>query len=166
MRKQIWSGALALLACAAGAARASAQGTLPLSLEARIDAGIPVGDAGDGFDTGVGFEGLAVLHLTPAFGLYGGYTTTSFGVSGTEGGDLELDGPEVGGRITLGTGGGVWTPFAQVGAVFLDDETGFEAGLGAFYPVGQSLSVTPMARFRSVDGFEFVTLGVGLNVRL
>jgi len=165
MRKQTWVGAMVLAAGLALANGAAAQGALPLSIEGRIDAGIPVGDSGDGTEMGVGFELLGVFHLSPTFGIYGGYTTSSFGVEGTDV-DFELDGAELGGRITLGTGGGVWTPFAQVGALFIDDETGFEAGLGAFYPVGQYLSVTPMARFRSINEFEFVTLGIGLNVRL
>jgi hypothetical protein len=163
MTKQMWLAALALVTLAA--APAAAQGALPLSLEARIDAGIPLGDAGDDYDTGVGFEAIGVLHLTPAFGLYGGYTSTRFGLEESDE-DVTLDGGEVGGRITLGTGGAVWTPYAQVGALFVDGETGFEAGLGAFYPVGQNLTVTPLARYRNVDGFEFVSLGVGLNVRL
>jgi hypothetical protein len=165
MRKQIWMAALAAAAASAPSGGAAAQGTLPISIEGRIDAGIPLGDAGDVNETGVGFEVLGVFHLTPSFGIYGGYTTAEFGVEGTDL-DTELDGGELGGRITLGTGGGVWTPFAQVGALFIDDETGFEAGLGAFYPVGQNLSVTPMARYRSIDDFEYVSLGIGLNVRL
>jgi hypothetical protein len=164
MRKQIWCVAMVVAAAVAAPAAAAAQGDLPISLEARIDAAIPLGDESDAFETGVGFEALGVLHLTPAFGIYGGYSSMKFALESED--DVTLDGPEVGGRITLGTGGGVWTPFAQVGAVFLDDDTGFEAGLGAFYPVGQNLSVTPLARYRSIEGFEFVTLGVGVNVRL
>ena len=165
MKKQIWMCAIAAMSAFA-VQGASAQGSLPLSLEARIDAGLPVGDSGDVFKSGVGFELDGILHLTPMFGLYGGYSRYEFGLEGFDNEDSEAEGGQLGGRITLGTGGAVWTPYAQVGAVFVDGETGFEGGLGAFYPVGGNLSVTPMARYRNVDDIQYVTLGVGLNMRL
>ena len=66
--------------------------------------------------------------------------------------------------MTLGTGGGIYNPYFQLGALFQDDETGLEAGLGGFYPVGQNLSLTPMVRYRTIDDLDYVTIGVGLNL--
>lgn len=160
MRKLMWAGALG----AALAGQAAAQGT-PIAVEVRLDGGIPVGDTADLFDTGVGFGIDGIIQVTPSFGVYGGYSQFEFDVA--EGsGDTRVDGGEAGARVTLGTGGGVWTPFVQFGALFVDGDSGFEAGLGGFYPVGQNLSITPMARYRNVDDFQFVTLGVGVNLRL
>lgn len=164
MRKLICAGVLVI--AAAAPAEAGAQGSLPIAVEVRIDAGLPVGDAADVYENGVGFGIDGFVHVTPSFALYGGYSQFEFDVEGLGDVDAKLDGPEVGGRVTLGTGGGVWNPFFQFGALLVEDETGFEAGLGGFYPVGQNLSVTPMARYRSIDDFEFVTLGVGVNIRL
>jgi hypothetical protein len=77
-----------------------------------------------------------------------------------------VDGGDFGGRVIMGTGGGVWTPFVQFGALFVEGDVGFEAGLGALYPVGQNLSVTPLARYRNVEDFEHVALGIGVSLRL
>jgi hypothetical protein len=57
------------------------------------------------------------------------------------------------------------TSFAQFGALFHNDETGFEAGLGVDYPVGPAVTLTPLARFRKVGDTQYVALGVGLSLR-
>jgi hypothetical protein len=163
--KKAFAGLLAALALACGAERAVAQGTLPLSFGVRIDAGIPTGDTGDVLETGFGWGVEAAFDLTPTFALYGGYSSFSFDAEDT-GDEADLDGFEAGGRVLLGTGGAVWTPYAQFGALFHVDEVGFEVGLGADYPVGNALSLTPMARFRKIEDVQYVTLGVGLNFRL
>lgn len=160
MRKAIFAG---MVAAAALAGRAEAQSALPLSVEGRLDVGIPVGDSNDVLNSGPGFGIDAALQLTPLFALYGGYSRFQFGVDGGE--HSNSDNGEVGGRVTLGTGGGVSNPFFQFGALFSDGDTGLEAGLGTFYPVGRNLSLTPMVRYRTVSGLDYVTAGVGLNVR-
>jgi hypothetical protein len=126
--------------------------------------GVPVGDSGDLLDPGVGFGITGALQLTPLFAVYGGYSSFSFDVDGT-GLDVETDGGELGGRVTLGTGGGIYNPYFQFGALFHGGDTGVEAGLGGFYPVGQNLSLTPMVRYRTVNDLDYVTIGVGLNLR-
>src|SRR5215218_5782865 len=147
--KKVIVGLFALAALGAVADRAAAQGTLPITLEARIDAGIPTGDLGDAFEAGLGW------------GVQGGF---EFNDKSDLDIDAEDDGFDLGGRVRLGTGAGVWTPFAQFGVLF-HEETGFEAGLGADYPVGTGVSLTPMARFRKVGDAQYFGIGVGLSLR-
>ena len=163
MKKAI-VGLFAVAALAAGAGHAAAQGTLPISLEARIDAGIPTGDFADAFDVGLGWGVFGAFDLTPNFAIYGGYSQFSFDLKDTDGVNAKDDGFDLGGRVLLGTGAGVWTPFAQFGVLFHDD-TGFEVGLGADYPVGTGVSLTPLARFRKVGDAKYVGIGVGLSLR-
>jgi len=162
--KNVIVGLLALAALGAGVDRAAAQGTLPITAEVRIDAGIPTGDLADAFDAGLGWGVIGGFDLTPNFTLYGGYSRYQFNDKSDLDVDATDDGFEVGGRVRLGTGAGVWTPFAQFGVLF-HDETGFEAGLGADYPVGTGVSLTPMARFRKVGDAQYFGIGVGLSLR-
>jgi len=163
MKKAI-VGLFAVAALAAGADRAAAQGTLPISIEARIDAGIPTGNLGDNFDVGLGWGVTGAFDLTPNFSIYGGYSRFDFDEKGGTGLKAKDDGFDLGGRVLLGTGAGVWTPFAQFGVLF-HDETGFEAGLGADYPVGNGVSLTPLARFRKVGDSNYFGIGIGLSLR-
>ena len=168
MKKTPFAALLAALALAASAGSASAQ-VLPLAVEPRIDAGIPVGDTGDVLRTGFGFGVNASLHLTPTFAVYGGWSRFELGFKDNlnleNGADFEDDGWHLGGKVLLGTGGGVVMPYAQAAALF-HEETGFEAGGGLMYSVGGNLSVTPSATYRKIENLEYVTLGVGLNLRL
>lgn len=160
--KKVIVGLFAAAALFAGGGHAAAQGTLPVSLEARIDAGIPTGDLGDAVDVGLGWGVQAALDLTPQFALYGGYSQFSFDVKDTDGVNVKDDGFDLGGRVRLGTG--VWSPFAQFGVLFHDD-TGFEAGIGADFPVGTGVSLTPLARFRKVGDAQYFGIGIGLALR-
>ncbi len=148
----------------AGAGGAQAQSALAVSLEGRVDLAVPVGDSDELFETGVGFGVTGALQLTPLFGVYGGYSITTFDFPDSED-ESETEGFEAGGRVTLGTGGGIYNPFFQIGVLFHDDDTGLEAGLGGYYPVGRNLSLAPMARYRTVDDLDYLTFGVGLNLR-
>ena len=164
MKKGIFAGLVVAAAALAGAGGAQAQSTLPISVEGRVDLGVPVGDSDDLYETGVGFGVTGALQLTPLFGVYGGYSVFTFDFPDSED-ESETDGFEAGGRVTLGTGGGIYNPFFQLGVLFHDEDTGLEAGLGGYYPVGRNLSLTPMVRYRTVDDLDYVTLGVGLNLR-
>ncbi len=161
------AGLIAAAAAFGAADAAHAQQTLlPLSFEGRIDAGIPVGDFGDGAKTGVGFGINAQLHLTPQFAAYGGYSRFEFDADGLLGEDeIEDDGWHAGGKVFFGSGLGVSNPYLQVGALFRDDETGIEAGGGWEYWVGGNLAVTPQATYRKVAEREYVGLGVGARIR-
>jgi hypothetical protein len=162
MKKTILAGLAA--AALAGAGGAEAQSTLPISVEGRLDLGVPTGDTGDAVEPGIGFGITGALQLTPLFAVYGGYSQFRFNFDGTDL-EAEIGGGEVGGRVTLGTGGGILNPYLQFGALFHEGETGLEAGLGGFYPVGRNLSLTPMVRYRTIDDFDYVTAGVGLSLR-
>ena len=139
-------------------------GGLPFSIEGRLDAGIPVGDDSEDLDVGLGWGVNAAFELTPTFAIYGGYSRFDFEIEDTDV-EVEEEGWEVGGRVG-GFGGGVVDPYIQFGALFHDDETGFEVGLGGDYGVGSNLAVTPMVRYRNIDEFQYVTAGLGLKIRL
>lgn len=158
---------IAAAAALAGARQASAQTLIPLAFEARLDAGIPVGDQAGLYNGGVGFGLRASLDLAPNFAVYGGYSRFTFDVedNGLTSAETELDGFEVGGRVGLGTGGAVASPYVLLGALFQDDQTGLEAGLGADYPMSWNLSVTPEVRYRTIDEFSYLSLGLGARVR-
>lgn len=165
MKKGLFAGLVLAVAALAGAPGAQAQ-QLPLSVEARLDAGLPVGDAADLYDQAIGFGIHAALQATPLFAVYGGYSRFEFDVEESRGGgERKSEGLELGGRVTLGTGGGIYNPFFQLGALVYEDDTGLEVGLGGFYPVGRNLSLTPMVRYRTIDELDYVALGVGVNLR-
>ena len=155
-----------LLAASSLAVAAPAAAQLPVSVELRLDAGIPTGDAADAVDTGVGFGVRASLDVAPTFALYGGYSRMEFDVDEDLGeGDVDEEGFELGGRLSLGYGHGSTQPYVLLGALFHEDETGFETGIGADYAVSWNLSVTPEVRYRNVDELDYLTFGVGLRFR-
>ena len=162
--KRAIAGLLAVTALAAGTGRASAQGTLPVSVEVRLDAGLPVGDFKDAVKSGLGWGITGAFDVSPSFAIYAGYSSFEFDVRSST---LQLrdDGFDIGGRVLLGTGGGVMTTYAQFGALFHNGETGFEAGLGSEYSVGRAVTLTPLARFRKVGDTQYVGLGVGVSLR-
>lgn len=163
-----WIAALAIGAMAAGgAAPAAAQSAIPLAFEVRLDAGIPVDDSGDLYETGVGFGVRASLDVAPTFAVYGGYSQFSFELEDDIVGDeeVEVSGFELGGRVGMGSGHGSASPYFLLGALFHEDETGIEAGLGADYGVSWQVSVTPEVRYRKVDELSYLTLGMGARFR-
>lgn len=166
-----WIAGLALGAMAAGAAApAAAQAAIPLAFEVRLDAGIPVdGQDGsyDALDTGVGFGVRASLDVAPTFALYGGYSQFRLNYEDDVVADRELEtnGFELGGRVGLGSTRGPGSPYFILGALFHDDETGLEAGIGADYPVSWNVSVTPEVRYRTLDQLRYLTLGMGARFR-
>lgn len=167
MKKTVLAGLMAAAAAFGAVDAAHAQQfSFPLSLEGRIDAGIPVGGSGNVYNTGVGFGVNAQLHLTPQFAAYGGYSRFELDAESVLGGDgVDEDGWHAGGKVFFGTGLGVSNPYLQVGALFREDETGFEAGGGWEYWVGGNLAVTPQALYRKVDNLEYVAAGVGARIR-
>ena len=162
--KRAIAGLLAVTALAAGTGRASAQGTLPVSVEVRLDAGLPVGDFKDAVKSGLGWGVTGAFDVSPNFAIYAGYSSFDFDVRSSTA-ELRDDGFDVGGRVLLGTGGGVLTTYAQFGALFHNGETGFEAGLGSEYAVGPAITLTPLARFRKIGDTQYVGLGIGLSLR-
>lgn len=160
-----WLKTLLVGAAVLGAAPAAAQ-DVPLSLELRLDAGLPVQDTDDLLDSGVGFGVRAMLDLAPTFAIYGGYSRFEFDVDEDLGeGDVEEDGFELGGRVVMGHGHGSAEPYFLLGALFHEDETGLEAGIGADYGVSWNLSVTPEVRYRTIEDVDYLTLGIGVRIR-
>ena len=158
------AGLLAVVALAAGAGRASAQGNLPVSFQVRLDAGLPIGDFKDVTKAGLGWGVDAAFDVSPNFAIYGGYSSFDFDVRSSTV-TVRDDGFDLGGRLMLGSGGGVMTTFAQFGALFHNGDTGFEAGLGLEYPVGPAVTLTPLARFRKIGDTQYVGLGIGISLR-
>jgi hypothetical protein len=145
---------------------AGAQSTIPLAVEARLDAGIPLTDPGDALRHGVGWGAQATLALAPTFGIYGAFSRFDFNRDeALEQVTVRDEGFALGGRLTLGTGAGTTMPYAMLGALFHDGSTGIEAGLGAEWAVTYAMAVTPMVRFRTVGSFDYLTLGAGLSFR-
>jgi hypothetical protein len=163
-------GVLAAGALALGPGRAAAQsGTLPITVEARLDAGIPTGNFAHNWTVGLGWAVDGAFELTPQFAIYGGYSRFDWSAkdNGADAGlKLKDDGFDVGGRVILGTGAGALTPYAQFGALIHNGDTGFEVGLGGDYPVASNISLTPLVRFRKVGDLNYVTAGVGATFRL
>ena len=158
-------GLLAVVALAGGGAgRARAQGNLPVSVQVRLDAGLPVGDFKDQVKAGLGWGVDGAFDLSPNFSLYAGYSSFDFDVRSST---LKVrdDGFDVGGRLLLGTGAGILTTYAQFGALFHNGDTGFEAGLGGEYPVSPAIALTPLARYRKIKDTEYVGVGIGLSFR-
>ncbi|HEX2095662.1 MAG TPA: outer membrane beta-barrel protein [Longimicrobiaceae bacterium] len=184
MRKTIVTTAFAALAAVAFAYDARAQGRSPLSVEARASAAVPTGsfaDVAGGIGTGYGFGVTGELALTPALGVYAGYSYTGFDLDDRED-TLDETGLDAGVRASFGAGGR-FTPFLKGGVVYHKLETdlvegesrlGFEVGGGLDLPLGNVISVTPGISYTQIPGdddlgetdLSHVRLGVGLRFRL
>jgi hypothetical protein len=165
-------GMLAAVAAVGLAGTASAQmgPTTPFSVEVRAGAALPTGDFGDVVSTGwtVGIDGT--FNITPMFGIYGGYSYSSYAL------DEELEdlfgeadvteqGFDAGVKATLGGGTLPFTPYLRGGLIFhklggefededvetedSDYELGFEVGGGLMFPLGPRISVTPSVSYTS-----------------
>jgi opacity protein-like surface antigen len=186
--KGFLSGA-AVAAALVVAGGASAQGPLdistPISLEARGGIAIPSGDFADLADNAFGFGGSVHLQVAPRVSVYGGYSQTEFDMEslGADGTDR---GWEVGGRVAFpGVG---FSPWVRGGLLFHDfetevagvefdgdDEVGFEVGVGAAFPLGPRVSVSPGVAYRRYStelpvlgerDVSYLNLDIGLRMRL
>lgn len=157
-----WIPALALGAAMFGAAPAAAQ----LAAEVRLDAGIPVEETGEIYEAGVGFGLRGSLDIAPTFAVYAGYSQFNLEIDDDlfPDGELEVSGWELGGRVGIGHGAAA-SPYFLLGALFVNDDTGLEAGVGAEYGVSWNLAVTPEVRYRRVDDLTYLTLGMGARFR-
>jgi opacity protein-like surface antigen len=162
-----WLNAVLVGASVLGAAPAAAAQDLPLSVEVRLDAGIPLQDSDDLLDSGVGFGVRALLDIAPTFAIYGGYSRFQFDYDDEilDDAEVEEDGFELGGRVGVGDDHGDATPYILLGALFHDDDTGLEAGIGADYAVSWNVSVTPEVRYRTIGDLDYLALGLGARFR-
>lgn len=151
---------------AAHAAPLAAQSTYPFSVDIRGGYGVPFGDFGDAAGSDWGFGAGAVLSLTPAIGVYGGWGRDTFtcDVVGCNGDDrVRLSGFEGGAKFILPMGGR-WHPWARAGVIYhrleldggivdweSDRQLGFQGAIGVDFPLGDVLSVTPALRMHILD---------------
>ncbi|HEV3049737.1 MAG TPA: outer membrane beta-barrel protein [Longimicrobium sp.] len=158
-----WIPALALGGALLSAVPAAAQ----LAAEVRLDAGIPVEETGEIYEAGVGFGLRGSLDIAPTFAVYGGYSQFNLEVDDDllPDGELEISGWELGGRVGVGHGGGSANPYVLLGALFYNEDTGVEAGVGADYGVSWNVAVTPEVRYRKVGNLTYLTLGMGARFR-
>jgi hypothetical protein len=187
--KKVWMGLIALATLAMAGTTEAQYGRLPLSLEVRGHAAFPVGDLADnrlGADLKTGFGGGAdlTIHLSPAFGIYGGVSGTEFDTQGGAGTTFQEYGFDLGGKLIFPTMTGL-SPFLRGGAVFhqvrastggtrftyQDEKVGFEVGGGLIAPLGAVVSVTPSVRYVNFGlgtgdtDFSYVAAGLGLMFR-
>ena len=170
MRK-ILVGMMMLGGLAATAGTADAQGFFPLAVEVRGGAGFPLGDFGDGVNTGWGFDANAQLRLAPMISVYGGYGTIDFdssdegGLLGAGSGTVTDQGFHAGAILSLPTGMllGV-SPYVKAGALYheakfdfendaadmeSEKNLGYEVGAGLTFPLGMVVSFTPEVKYRN-----------------
>lgn len=162
--------ALILPVLALATPRAAAQ-ALPISVEVRLGAGVPLGDfaetdPGIGAQAGPAFSAGVLLHLSGALSAYAAYGRTEF--SCPRCGDAGLDdrvsdaGGELGVQAMLPArlagaspwvrAGGVYrqlTFSGQGGTLSSDPGLGFEAGGGVSVALTRSISLSPGIRFRT-----------------
>lgn len=159
----------ALVLSAVLATTASAQGTLPITIEVRGGAAIPTGDFDDGAGTGWGLGATVRYAVTPNVDLFAGFDRFEFGTD-EELDDEDIDfgisdsGVRAGARFSFQTLGSV-QPWLEGGLLFnrstvsIGDGTtsidvnsewalGFEAGAGIAVPLSPRVSLTPGVRYR------------------
>ena len=74
------------LAAVAAAVATPLSAQIPFSVEGRAGAAFPVGDFGEGLETGLSLSASAAVGVTPGFGIYGAYNHTTFNADGGGGG--------------------------------------------------------------------------------
>jgi opacity protein-like surface antigen len=160
---------------------------LPISVELRTGAALPMGDFGQespGLGAGIGVGAALALHVELAwsFAAYGsyGYERFTCGACGAAGfaEGLPEAGFEVGIEWTLPLRLGGLDPWLGAGALVgrrleipdggdgfaSDSATGWSAGVGVRVPLAASLRLLPGIRYRSYSArFDFPDLGFGLG---
>lgn len=186
MNKAVFATVAVALSLAAGEARA--QFSIPLAVEGRLDYAVPVGDFDDLADEGLSWGAGLSLGITPAIGIYGTYSQTTFDVADFEDVDLEDNGFSAGLTAALPSVSGL-APWVGAGVVMrelsfegddgddegVDENLGFELGGGLAIPVGANIRLTPAIGYRQygvdVGGLvgtaefdvQYFTAGVGVN---
>ena len=185
----------ALLLCAALAQPALAQGTPPLSFEARAGVAFPERES-RALDIGWIVDATLRYPLTPGLDAYAGY---SYGSSSVDLDDETVDvsvrdhGVRAGLRGDLRAGTPSVTPWVEFGVLLNRAELrasdsgesesesskwglGFEAGAGLSFPVAPRISLTPGIRYRThkiefedsggTGHADYIVVDLGVNVRI
>jgi hypothetical protein len=147
---------LTALALAAVPAAAHAQGGGPrIGLEVTGGLVFPLGDASDEFDNGTQLGANLLVDVTPALGLYGGYSHAQLPFANSDA-DLTLAGFEGGVRFSPGLALGPLSPTLTLGATYLEPEVsggqaadstgerkvGFRGGIGFDVPLGNVMTAS------------------------
>jgi opacity protein-like surface antigen len=163
--------AAVLLLCAPLTAATQRLPDLPLSLEVRVGAGIPIGDfanqePGIEAEPGSAFGVSAAFHLNSVLAVYGGYSSTQFGCPRCESRGLDdsvVDsGFEFGAEAALPLRLAGFRPWIRAGGLYheltfsgrgdqlsSDRSAGFEVGGGVAFAVLPVLWITPGIRYRT-----------------
>jgi opacity protein-like surface antigen len=168
--RRLLAPALVLSAVAATTARA--QATLPIGFEARVGAGIPVGDFGDGAAPGWAVGITARAPLKPGVALYAGYDHFAFQADSSLDSDpdadinIDDDGVRAGLRssfaVTRIAGAAPWLEAGVIvnhtrlrassggasASIDSDWMVGFEGGAGLSFAINPMLALTPGVRYR------------------
>jgi hypothetical protein len=184
--KALWAGVAGILVVSAVPdSGAVAQSPIPLAVEVRAGTAIPTGSLADHTDTALGVGVSATVQLFPNYGLYGGWSRTSFNLEQEGANARAVDSgfaigltaayPGILG-ITPWLGSGVLIHDLDVEGVNVpdgDSSIGFEAGGGVVVPIAPRVRLTPGIGFRWYNApfigdasarISYFSAGVGLNV--
>lgn len=176
------AAALALLACGSPA---RTQTILPFAVEGRAGLAFPTGDFGRNLGLGYGLGANASISILPLIALYGGYSYTTFdisGVSSNTGDTYNLQGFDAGLRVGIPTPLIPINPYLRGGLVFYKanvsggsssgTNTGFQVGAGLNYGLGMLVTLTPEVSLVRINGSNgssdatFIRTDFGLRVHL
>lgn len=176
------AAALAALFCVAPA---RAQSVLPFAVEGRAGLAFPTGDFGQGLGLGYGLGANASFSILPLIALYGGYSYTTFDISGVSrynGDTYNLQGFDAGVRVGIPTPMIPIDPYLRGGLVFYKanvtggpstgTNTGFQLGAGLNYGLGMLVTLTPEVSYVRIGGdnggsdASFFRADFGLRVHL
>jgi hypothetical protein len=189
MRRSAYVMLAAGLASGLGIAtyEAAAQSPIPLSVEARAEAAFPRGAMEDGWRTGVGFGVSATVQLVPNYGLYGGYSRTTFDHDADAGLRAVGSGFSIGLTRAFPVAGLALVPWVGSGLLIHDlriegapaadgdSQLGFEVGGGVAVALTPNIRLTPGIGYRQYgarilgaerETVQYFSAGVGLNVGL
>lgn len=141
---------------ALGLAAAPAAQAQRLGVELAGGLVFPMGGAADRFDSGTQLGANLLVEVTPAIGVYGGYSQTELPVSDSDG-EVSWKGFEGGVRISPAVMLGPVSPTLSLGATYMkpevsggspaaggegERELGFRGGLGLDVPLGQVITAS------------------------
>jgi hypothetical protein len=164
---------------------AAAQSPIPFSVEARAAAAFPRGALDENWGTGVGFGVTATVQLLPNYGIYGGYSRTTFGADDNGLANAVDSGFAVGLTRAFVVAGPALVPWVGTGLLIHDMEVagvanaGGDSQLGFEFGGGVAAALTPRVRLTPGIGYRqygvrllgaeretvsYFSIGIGLNV--
>jgi opacity protein-like surface antigen len=160
---------------------------VPLSVEVRAEAAFPRGALDERWGVGVGFGVSATIQLVPNYGLYGGYSRTTFDHDADAGLRAVGSGSSIGLTRAFPVAGLALVPWVGSGLLIHDlriegapaadgdSQLGFEVGGGVAVALTPNIRLTPGIGYRQYgarilgaerETVQYFSAGVGLNVGL